>query len=183
MMTKQPRISTRSAFLGLCLLAAFSSRCTGEPVQPALDPLETDSLGLFLDTRSSGPASSEAHVSRSRFVKINFALLLDEEGQVLELPSNTELTLNLFPDVTYSGVIDRVERNGDEFAWTGHLKGIEYSSLTMVFTSGIFLAQIASPAGIYEVSNVGDDLYRVILIDQTKLPGGRGETDTPPSDP
>ena len=33
-----------------------------------------------------------------------------------------------------------------------------------------FIAKFASPEGVYEVSSVGGDLYRVVLIDQSSFP-------------
>jgi len=104
-------------------------------------------------------------VVRSRFVKINTELLLDNAGQAREVD---EITLNLFPDVTYVGVIDQVEQNGDGYTWVGTLKGVENSSLFIVFAGGVFIVHVASPEGVYEASNRGGDLYQIIMIP----PGG-----------
>ena len=111
-------------------------------------------------------------VERFRFVRIKKKLLLDSAGQALTV---NEITINLFPDVVYVGVIDQVEQDGDGYTWVGTLKGIEDSSLFIVFTSDVFIVHAASPEGVYEVSNIGDNLYRAIKIDQTKLPGGGAE--------
>ena len=134
------------------------------------------STGLFLDAESPDSPPSAAYVVRSRVVKINMPALLDEKGGARSLTGDT-ITLNLFPDVTYTGVIDRIEENGDSYTWLGHLKDVEYSELTMIFTGEVFIAKIASPQGVYEVSNIGEDLYRIILIDQLKLPGGEDAVD------
>ena len=115
-------------------------------------------------------------------VKINFPLLLDESGQARELAGNT-ITLNLFPDVIYTGVIEQVEGDGDSYTWIGHLKGFDVSGLTMILTNDIFIAKIASPDGVYEVSNIGGDLYRVVLINQGNLPGGEDAVDVNPPNP
>jgi len=112
-----------------------------------------------------------AHIARSRFVWINADLLLKENGQVRTLQPNTRFTFNLFPDVSYTGVIERVEKNGpDNYAWTGYLQDVENSSLFIIYTEGVFLIHVASPAGVYEVNWVENDLYQVVQIDQTKLP-------------
>jgi len=115
-------------------------------------------------------------------VKINFPLLLDDGGRARVFAGDT-ITLNLFPDVVYTGVIEQVEGEGDSYTWTGQLKGIEFSGLTMILTNGVFIAKIASPDGVYEVSNIGGDLYRVILIDQGNLPGGEDAIDVNPTYP
>lgn len=124
------------------------------------------------------------HVARSRIVKLNLSLLLDEQGQARPLPPNAEITLSLFPDVNYTGVIEGMQQEGDGYTWTGHLKDVEYSQMYMVYTSGVFIGHFASPAGVYEVSNVGGDLYQIILIDQSQFQGGdeptpRNPTSTP----
>jgi hypothetical protein len=53
----------------------------------------------------------------------------------------------------------------------------------MIITEGIFIAKIASPEGVYEVSNIRGDLYRVILINQEKLPGGENAENVNPANP
>jgi hypothetical protein len=85
-----------------------------------------------------------------------------------------EITLNLFPDVVYTGVIQQTEVSGDSISWSGILKDVGKSYFTMVYTSGAFMGHFASPLGICEAVYVEDDLYRVIMIDQSKFPGGEG---------
>jgi hypothetical protein len=140
------------------------------------------SAALFLDAESPEPGSPSPYVVRSRVVKINFPMLVDENGRARELTGST-VTLNLFRDVVYTGVIEQVEENGDSYTWTGQLKGVEFSGLIMILTEGVFIAKIASPDGVYEVSNIGEDLYRIILINQEKLPGGENAIDVNPSHP
>lgn len=129
------------------------------------------SVGLFLDGESPEPSPSSPEIARSRVVKINFPLLLDEQGRARELTGST-IPLNLFPDVNYTGVIEQIEGEDGSYTWVGHLEGVEYSVLTMLLTNGVFIANIASPQGVYEVSIIGGDLYRIVLIDQGNLPGG-----------
>jgi hypothetical protein len=137
---------------------------------------------LFLDTEAVEPTLSALHIARSRVVKINVAALVDENGRARKQVGDT-ITLNLFPDVTYTAVIDQIEENDDSYSWTGHLRDIEYSSLIMILTGGIFIANIASPGGVYEVSNAVGDIYRVVLIDQSKLPGGEDVVIATPTNP
>jgi len=174
---------TSAFILSLCLLAVSLYGCgagqTAAPLETgqAGVPSETPALalstssGLFIDTDATRELPSEPQIACSRFVKINLALLMDETGQARNVK---EITLNLFPDVIYTGVIEQIEQNGDGYSWVGYLKDVEYSELTMVYTSGVFIGHFASPLGVYEVSIVEDDLYRVILIDQTQFPGGDG---------
>ena len=83
------------------------------------------------------------------------------------------VTFNLFPDATVTGVIEHVETSGDSVSWSGRLDGVELGTFSMVHTAGVFMAHVASPRGVYEVTVVDGDRYRVVQIDQTKFPGGR----------
>ena len=126
---------------------------------------------LFFDTNESVPAPTEPHISRWRPVKINLALLVGESGDALDVK---EFTINLFPDVVYTGVIETVEQDAEVYSWSGYLKGVETSYFTMVYTSGVFMGHFGSPLGVYETAYIRDDLYRIIQIDQQKFPGGGG---------
>lgn len=171
------------------MLAAIMSGCNGEKTATPLpanvsmsEKTALPSAALFLEAGSSEQAPSAAHIERSRVVKINLALLLDENGQARELTGKT-ITLNLFPDVIYTGVIDSIEENGVSYTWIGQLQDVEFSSLTMILTEDVFIAKIASPDGVYEVSNIGGDRYRVILINQQALQGGEDAVEVNPTNP
>ena len=103
-------------------------------------------------------------------MKVNLGLLLDAKKKARRVK---EIPISLFPDVVYTGVIEKIEFDGAGYSWIGHLKGVEYSSMFMVYTAGVFIGHFASPKGVYEVSVVGEgDLYRVVLINQQRLEGG-----------
>lgn len=164
--------------LSLCLLTLPLFSCGVESrAEPSSEPLEPPTLtlptssGLFIETNAVLSLPTQMHISRSRLVKVNQALLIDETG---ELRSVNEITLNLFPDAVYTGVIVQTDPSDDGYSWVGYLKDVESSQFTLIYTSGVFIGHFASPQGVYEVSSVGDDLYRIVMIDQTKLPGGEG---------
>jgi hypothetical protein len=146
--------------------AALSTETPSSVLTPSSVP-----AGLFLNTDQTRELPEEPHIVRARFVKLNLNQLMDENGEPRDV---AELTFNLFPDVVYTGVIKQVEQSGDGLSWSGYLKDVETSYFTMVYTSGVFMGHFASPLGVYEAVFVDDDLYRVIMIDQTKLPGGEG---------
>lgn len=174
----------KNCLVMLCIgiLAFILPGCTSNGVtQPTFTPLEEVSTGepipsdaLFIDTKAIGVIDEAPHVIRYRFVNVNLNLLLDENQQALELKPETEILINLFPDVAYTGVIEQIEDTGDSITWVGYLKDVEFSELTMLYTGGTFIGHFASPEGVYEISLAGDNLYRIIKIDQTQLPGGEG---------
>lgn len=137
------------------------------------------SSALFLGVQEEKPPPDEPATARSRWVKINGGLLLDPQGNPRKLPPNTEITINLFPDTSYIGVIEEIREDGGAYTWIGHLKDVDMSELLIVYNAGLFLGHFASPGGVYEVSNAGGDLYLLIQIDQSKLPGGEGDIDIP----
>jgi hypothetical protein len=139
------------------------------PAQVTPNPVNT--TGFFIDTDETRLLPEEPHIIRSRFVKIRPDLLMDEAGQAREV---MEIVFNLFPDVTYVGVVGEVIQSGDGYTWSGYLRGVNTSYFTLVFTGGVFMGHFASPEGIYEAVIVDGDLYRITMIDQTKFPGGEG---------
>ncbi len=155
----------------LCLLATTLSSCKDRQVPAEGETPAPSSPALFSEAQADHASPSEPHVIRSRFVKVNLATLLDGDSQVCLLEPNAEVTFNLFPDVAYVGIVQQMEQNGDVCSWAGTLKGVEFSEFFMVYTAGVFMAHIASPGGVYEVSSAGGDLYRVVMIDQTRLNG------------
>ncbi|HOW90718.1 MAG TPA: hypothetical protein PK883_00260 [Anaerolineaceae bacterium] len=178
--------------VGICLII---SGCTNNPttlpvstpisqvateipavVTPPENPKTTfsDNIALFRETNAQGIVIDDPFVARQRFVELNLALLLDNDMQMLPLKSGTEIGFNLFSDVAYVGIIDYMGEDEVGFTWAGKLKGVEYSEFTIVFTGGNFIANIASPEGVFEVSVVENDLYRIVLLDQNQLPGGDG---------
>ena len=116
------------------------------------------------------PPASAAEV-RSRPVTIDRSQLLDEHGSPLPVDGSRRITLNLFPDVSYTGILEQVQQDGGTITWMGRLDGVPNGQFSIVWTAGVFAGHFASPAGICELSNVRGDLYRVIQIDQHKLPG------------
>jgi len=111
-------------------------------------------------------------VIRFRFVRLNLDLLLDENGEARDLSPDYEITINLFADTLYTGIIEQVSVDAGATTWIGFLKDVAYSNLLMVHVSGAFIGHFASPAGIYEVSYVTGDVYRVIQIDQDAFKEG-----------
>ena len=125
---------------------------------------------LFSDAGVADAAlDSATPVVRSRLVNVNFGLLLAPGGQALDASVNPEVTLNLFPDATFTGVVERVEPNSSgNRSWIGRLKEKE-GYFYLVASGDAFIAHVASKEGIYEVSLAGENLYRVIEIDQSQL--------------
>lgn len=177
-------MQSRPFLFELLLLASMLSGCGFPDPLPGTDEtatalvvrgMNTPEPGsggfLFAETDETRNLPPEAHIIRYRFVKVRLDILMDDSGQAREIG---KVVANLFPDVIHTAVIQNVTQEGDGYTWSGYLEGVDYSYFTMVYTSGVFMGHFASPNGIYEVVYVEGDLYRVIMIDQTKFQGGEG---------
>ncbi len=146
---------------------------------------------LFSDAAVSALAAT-THVdsavwARSRYVHVNMSLLLNADGAVRTASELPQVTLNLFPDVNYTAVVNQVQKtDADNTSWIGTLAGVDNGYFYLVESGGAFIAHVASPQGVYEVSSAGNDVYRVVQIRQSELSdepdGGRDiPTDNSPA--
>jgi len=163
-------------FSFLILLFSFAinlSACRGNQKENDLHSSEAQNSEqnyLFLETSQAYDTSDDDYVKRSLFVKVNLSLLIDAEGLPLDFEPADEIILNLFPNLSYVGILNRIEVNDEKsWSWIGDLKDVENGYFYLVVSDGVFLGHFASPEGIYEVHYVEDDIYEVIQIDQTVL--------------
>lgn len=114
-------------------------------------------------------------------------LLSDETPQVADVsraPSNAaksrlaafrgsklavgkSVTFNLFPGIKLAGRVTSSSTAMDMRTWRGTLtntQGYFYAARS----GDAFIAHVGTKKGVYEVSKVGDGIYRVILLDQAK---------------
>lgn len=156
----------------MVLFGVFLSTSCVPVSEPKMPSQETADLpALFADTDSSADSAPGAYVARSRFVTVNLSLLMDENRVPRSLSTGEKVLLNLFLDKQFVGVLDRIEKTSrNSYTWFGTLENIELSQVLIVYSDGVFIANISSPQGVYEVKLVQDDLYQVIEIDQSKFP-------------
>ena len=99
------RKSILAVSMAVILVASF---LTGS--MPAVHAQGTPAL--FSDASAADAAADHAaDVARSRYVNVNMGLLMDNRGQARDAKALPEVTLNLFPDANYTGLVDRVETN------------------------------------------------------------------------
>jgi hypothetical protein len=156
----------QTALLGLILFASLTSGSI--PVAQA----QGSAPALFGDaneTAADAAWDAPAFAARSRYVSVNTGLLVSKYSTMKDVQASPEITLNLFDDVNYTGVVTEVSKTGTGYTWSGNIKGIQNGYFYMLTYEDVYIAHIASTAGVYEVSNVGGDLYRAIQIDQSKL--------------
>lgn len=121
------------------------------------------------DAPADAGGPGEAHVARTRFVYVNIGMLFTADGRQLSKTRLPEISLNLFPEVNYTGIVTRAWRDNWGTYWTGILKGVENGYFYLTVVDGVFMAHVGSPEGIYEVSLASGNLYKAIRIDQSKF--------------
>jgi len=121
------------------------------------------------DAAPSSARANPAFVSRAAFVRVNLGLLLDSAGKARPLNRPLQVSLDLLPGVSYTGVINKTEKSFFGDTWIGALKGKPNSYFYLEVVDRVFIAHIASPDGIFEVSSVGGGIYKVVQIDQSKF--------------
>ena len=107
---------------------------------------------------------AERDVVRSRHAALRLDGLRSAAGAVpiVDLP--------LFPDVSFTAALDRLEDLGPgRYVWTGHLAGIEDGEVTFAVTDGVLAGQIQLPGGLYRLHG-GADGYAIEQIDTSVLP-------------
>lgn len=132
---------------------------------------QSDASELFEDAFAADAldADTAPHVKRSRYVSVNTNMLFDTNGKPRTADALSAVTLNLFSDASFTGAVKQVKSDRWGTTWYGRLKNQAggYFYLTMV--EDAFIAHVASPRGVYEVSFAGDGLYKVIEIDQSQF--------------
>lgn len=114
-----------------------------------------------------GPAGD--FVMRSRFVTANVGMLFDASGKPRSKANLPEISLNLFPNARFTGVVTSVWRDRWGSYWAGRLKGVP-GYFYVVVSDNTLITHVASPVkGVYEVSWAGGGFYKSIQIDQSKF--------------
>jgi hypothetical protein len=164
MNTRKPIIRTLSAVIVITALAfgglTSSAQAQGGP--PAL-------FGDAADVALSAQATSGPQVMRERFVTVNTAMLFDATGKQAGKYQLPEVTLNLFPDAIYTGVVTRAFSDNWGYYWNGTLKEVKGGYFYLTVVENVLMAHVASPHGVYEVSLAGGDFYKATQVDQSKF--------------
>ena len=163
-----------AAALAIALLAPLS----------ALE-VEGQSSGLFTAASASrgaaaanvsgaGGPSLEAEITlRSRLVTIDFDMLARAASGVTSGPDSAALTLNLFDDMVFTGIVEgRAPTFSGGYALMGRLAGVEPGSVTLVVNGTVVAGSIRTPTATYRIRPAGASTYTVSQIDPSRLPEG-----------
>ena len=116
----------------------------------------------------------------SRVVRIDFGALtaarLDADRETPAPP----LTLNLFDDVMFSGIVERTAPTfSGGYVLSGRLDGIALGTMTLVVNGEVVAGTVLTPQATYRIRSAGGRLHAIREIDPSTLPP-EGEPLIPP---
>ena len=151
--------------------------------------------GLFSEVepaaaaRTRAPASTDATTLRRRVVTIDFGMLTRARAAASVLPrppvhtkaessrssegdaapaSDATLTLNLFRDVVFTGIVERTAPTfSGGYSISGRLAGKALGTLTLVVNGKTVAGTVRTLDGTYWIRTAGDGLY---AISQVEIP-------------
>ena len=158
---------------------------------------------------SPAPASLDATTLRRRVVTIDFGMLTraraaasvlprppvhtkavsprSSEGDAAPAPHAT-LTLNLFRDVVFTGIVDSTARTfSGGYSISGRLAGKTLGTLTLVVNGKTVAGTVRTLDGTYRIRTAGDGLYAISQVEEPPLdcqvlkPEAEGGRPKPPS--
>ena len=108
------------------------------------------------------PASSDPLSLRRRLVFIDFQQL----GSTVN-----ELTLNLFDDAVFTGLVERTAPTfSGGYALSGRLAGVELGTVTMVVNGDVVAGMVWTPEATYRISAARGGLHAIRQVDRSRLP-------------
>ena len=166
------RLPTRTPTTQLVLVAAILFFALGASAATALD-VDPEIDGLFSESSIPGTLdiTDSPTVMRYRYVDVYFDDLISKDGAPRSIEPGHTLLLNLFDDVVYTALLDRVEYNpGNDFTWLGHLTGEPYSQVILVVGDGVLVGNITTLDAFFQVRYAGGGVHAVSEIDQSAFP-------------
>ena len=140
--------------------------------------------GLFLPAETPGAADPAPGVTvrRSRVVRIDFGALAAARLDTERETTSPTLTLNLFDEVVFSGIVERtVPTFSGGYVLSGRLDGIALGTFTLVVNGEMVAGTVLTPPATYRIRSAGGRLHAIRQIDPSTLPPGGEPLSPPPS--
>ena len=140
---------------------------------------------------SPAPASLDATTLRRRVVTIDFGMLTRARAAASVLPRppvhtkavsprsggrdrapapDATLTLNLFRDVVFTGIVDSTAPTfSGGYSLSGRLAGKALGTLTLVVNGKTVAGTVRTPGGTYRIRSAGDGLYAISQVEEPPL--------------
>lgn len=110
---------------------------------------------------------------RSRRVTIDLDMLARVASGPSAEPDATALTLNLFEDAVFTGIVEgRAPTFSGGYALLGRIEGVEPGSMTLVVNGAVVAGSVRTPTATYRIRAAGAATYTISQIDSSRLPEG-----------
>ena len=174
--------------ISVVFLSVISSFSNMEAIGwQANDALFTDAPGYAVPYSQIERERQDLTIRRSRHVHGNFDLLKDSKASLFTPPPpevtspglpksapvpKSSITLNLFGDVSFPAVRDRMEfRSANRYTWQGHIEGIEHSQVILVNEDGDMAGEIfVRPGEHYQIRPLGGGIHAIYDVDTSAFP-------------
>lgn len=159
MQTSKLRIAAGAALALVATALPVLGATAGAAEQaPRGDASRAPALLSAAPDRTGRPATRPVGTTRSRLVSVDRDLLpARAAGQ--------RITFNLFDDADFTGVVRSRQKASGSTSWSGDLT-VEGGYFYAVRVDSTYLLHVASPEGVYEISQVGGETYQVSEVDQ-----------------
>jgi len=120
------------------------------------------------------PPVLDVEVLRQQRVEIPSVSIMSNPQQ------SAVLQLDLFADVSFRAVRERLEPTAHGMSWVGVLEGYPESTALFVLVKDELIGHIYTPFGFFRIERQADGTYLVQQIDQSAFPEGPDVIETPP---
>ncbi len=136
--------------------------------------------GLFTESRSATQfrAQRNSQSLRSRHVKIDFDLLGDARGfRRASQKGRQSLELNLFPDTSFTALLDKIEPHPKGYSWIGQVQGTPESIVILTVTDGVMSGNISVSDAAYQIRHTEAGVHAIREVDpEATRPEARSAT-------
>ena len=131
--------------------------------------------GLFsgIERKAVPVAQSDPLTMRRRLVKIDFEMLREARAAATRRGGvSATLTLNLFGDAEFTGIVERAEATASGYALLGRIRGVELGTMALVINGEVVAGTVRTPGATYRIRSDGKGTFAISQVDLSKLPRG-----------
>jgi hypothetical protein len=160
----------RFSLLVICLLLLFAEN--GDALEIVITEPPPSNLFLHVENTEEVEVKKSPFIVRSRIVSVDFELLsVLQEDLSVEPDEEYQLTLNVFEDLKYTLIIQKIEKNrSGSYSWYGKLRGIPRSQVVLVINEKKVFGNISKANFSYQIRHISEESHAIYEIDPGKFP-------------
>ena len=160
----------RFSLIVICLLLVFAEN--GDTLEIVITEPPPPDLFLHAENTEEVEVKKSPFIVRSRLVNVDFTLLSKLQENLMEEPDEEhQLVLNVFENLEYTLIIQKIERNrSGSFSWYGQLKDIPRSQVVLVINEEKVFGNISKANFSYQIRHISEESHAIYEIDPSKFP-------------